>query len=181
MIIGITGTNGAGKGTVVDYLKQKGFKHCSARDFIAQEVERRGLPVTRVTLGQVGDDLRLTHAPGYIANELLKIAQESGGDAVIESLRNVGEAEYLKSRGVIIWAVDADRALRYERAVKRGSQTDHVTLEEFIAQEEVEMRQPDKHRMNIFGVMQMADVILTNNGTPEELQKQIEEALKRLM
>lgn len=178
MIIGITGTNGAGKGTVVDYLKQKGFVHCSARDFIAKEVERRGLPVTRVTLGQVGDDIRKSNAPGYIARELLRMAQESGRDAVIESLRNVGEAQYLKSQGLVIWAVDAERGLRYERAVKRGSSTDHVTFEEFVAQEEAEMRQSDPHRMNIFGVMQMADVTLINDGTPEELYKQVEEALK---
>lgn len=177
MIIGITGTNGAGKGTVVERLKQKGFRHYSARDFIAAEAERRGLPTDRGTLGQVGDDLRKTHAPGYIARELLRMAQEGGTDAVIESLRNVGEAAYLKSQGMVIWAVDAGRALRYERAFRRGSSTDHVTFEQFVEQEEAEMRQSDPHRMNIFGVMQMADVTLMNDGTQEELYQQVDEAL----
>ena len=34
MIIGITGTLGAGKGTVVDFLKEKGFRHFSVRDYL---------------------------------------------------------------------------------------------------------------------------------------------------
>ncbi|MDR0438308.1 MAG: AAA family ATPase, partial [Bacteroidales bacterium] len=51
MIIGITGTIGAGKGTIVDYLvSQKGFLHFSVRDFLSEEIERRGLPVNRDTM-----------------------------------------------------------------------------------------------------------------------------------
>ena len=43
-IIGITGTIGAGKGTIVDYLvKEKGYVHYSVRAFIAEEIQRRGL------------------------------------------------------------------------------------------------------------------------------------------
>ena len=42
IVIGITGTLGAGKGTIVDYLvKNKGFNHFSVRSFIAQEIQNR--------------------------------------------------------------------------------------------------------------------------------------------
>ncbi|MBR5146904.1 MAG: AAA family ATPase, partial [Bacteroidales bacterium] len=45
-IIGITGTIGAGKGTIVDYLvKEKGYVHYSVREFLAEEVKKRGLEV----------------------------------------------------------------------------------------------------------------------------------------
>ena len=48
IIIGITGTLGAGKGTIVDYLiKTKGFTHYSVRAFITKEIEKRKLPVNR--------------------------------------------------------------------------------------------------------------------------------------
>ena len=39
LIIGITGTLGAGKGTVVEYLvEKKGFDHYSVRAFLLKEI-----------------------------------------------------------------------------------------------------------------------------------------------
>ena len=44
MIIGITGTLGAGKGTIASYLvKEKGFKHFSVREFLNKELQKRKL------------------------------------------------------------------------------------------------------------------------------------------
>ena len=65
--IGITGTLGAGKGTIVDYLvKEKGYVHFSVRDFIVEEIERRGLPINRDSMTMVGNDLRAQYSPSYI-------------------------------------------------------------------------------------------------------------------
>ena len=70
IIIGITGTIGAGKGTVVDYFTTKGFRHYSARQFIVREIERRRLPVDRDTMVSVANDLRTAHSPSYIITSL---------------------------------------------------------------------------------------------------------------
>ena len=76
--IGITGTIGAGKGTIVDYLvKEKGFVHFSVRDFITKEIQRRGMPVNRDSMTIVGNDLRATNSPAYITESLYKQAQET--------------------------------------------------------------------------------------------------------
>ena len=75
IIIGITGTLGAGKGTIVDYLVQnKGFVHYSVRAYITEECQRRGLEVNRDTLTQVGNDLRAAHCPSYITDQLFERA-----------------------------------------------------------------------------------------------------------
>ena len=182
MIIGITGTNGAGKGTVVEYLeKQKGFLHLSARNFIVDEIVRRGLPVDRDHTRLVANDLRKTFGPAYVIESLSSQASVHDGDVVIESVRTIGEAEFLRSQGAHIWAVDADRALRYERIIARGSATDHISFETFCEQEDREMRSTEPYDMNVFGVMQMADAVFTNNGTVEELFAQVEEVLKKAL
>ena len=76
LIIGITGTIGAGKGTVVKYLQQKGFQHYSSRKFITQEIKRRGMPVNRDSMAVVANDLRATHSPSYIAESLYSEAMQ---------------------------------------------------------------------------------------------------------
>ena len=183
MIIGITGTNGSGKGTIVAFLKEKGFVHYSAREIIISEIGRRGLPVTRDTMRLVANDLRKTHDPAYVVKELFKQAEVAGGDAVIESVRVLGEAEFLHEQGAFLIAVDAVRRLRYERVVRRGSATDHISFNAFCAQEDAEMNNPDPWDMNVFGVMQLADYTIMNIGTPAELPSRIDaivDTLRRL-
>ncbi len=178
MILGITGTNGAGKGTVVDYLvKQKGFTHYSARDFIVEEIKRRGMPINRDTTRLVANDLRRQYGAGHILQELLGRAEKVGGHAVLESIRNVGEADALREKGVVLWAVDADRSIRYERSILRGTDLDKITFEKFCEQEDREMASTESYDMNVFAVMKKVNATLTNNGTPEELYQQVEVAL----
>jgi len=181
MIIGVTGTNGAGKGTLPEYLRERhGFTHYSARAFIVGEIERRGLVVDRTSMNQTANELRKEHGPEYVIKCLFERAKEAGGDAIIESVRALGEARYLKQEGAFVVAIDADRKIRYERITKRASETDKVSFEEFCLQEDREMAQEAEYDMNITGVMEMADYTLTNDGTLEELYESIEDMIKVL-
>lgn len=175
MIIGITGTIGAGKGVVVDYLvKEKNFKHYSSRDFITLEIMRRGLSFNRPTMQSVANELRQQYGPAYIIKSLYARAAANGGNAVIESIRAIGEAQYLQERGVRLLAVDADRKLRYERITHRASETDHITFDEFCKQEDREMGNTEPWDMNIAAVMQLADFRIENKGTLEQLHGTID-------
>src|SRR6185312_14987853 len=106
-------------------------------------------------------------------------AKESGENAVIESIRSVGEARYLKEHDARLWAVDADPQLRYDRVYRRASVTDQVTFEEFREHEAAEFSNSDPTKPNLRAVMVMADDMFTNNGTPMNLFKQVEHALMR--
>jgi adenylate kinase family enzyme len=102
MIIGITGTLGAGKGTVAKYLVERhNFTYLSVRNFLAAEVLRRGLAVNRDTITQVSNKLRAQHGPGWIVEEILgqALGQTKAlrqKDVVIESIRSIGEAKMLR-------------------------------------------------------------------------------------
>lgn len=180
MIIGITGTLGAGKGAIVEYLKRRGFQAYSVREFLTQEIADRGLPINRDTMVAVANELRDAHGSGYIVQSLYDTAAAVGGDAVIESIRTMGEVEILQGKpGCILLAVDADPALRYERIRERASATDAVTWEHFLADEKREFENPDPAKQNLKACIAAADVVIQNNGTLEQLEEEVERVLVR--
>ncbi len=182
IVIGITGTNGSGKGTVVDYLvDKKGFTHYAARDFLTRLLRERGVTVDRPAMRTIANELRALHEPAYVVKELYAQAiKDKCERVVIESVRNIGEAEFLKSIGALLIAVDADQMLRYTRVQARRSSTDQVDFLTFIEHEEREMRSIGLHDMNVRGVMQLADVTITNDGSLKELHQETDAALRAI-
>ncbi len=182
MIIGITGTAGSGKGTVVDYLvREKGFAHYSVRDFLTAELVRQGKVVDRSEMRLLANEIRSIKDPAFIIRTLYEQAVHAGATrVVIESIRNVGEAEFLKSKGAKLVAVDADQQLRYERVQQRRSATDQVDFLTFIHHEEREMKPEGLHDMDVRGVMTLADITVRNQSTLEDLHNAIEEFLTKL-
>lgn len=180
ILIGITGTNGAGKGTVVEYLvKEKGFKHFSAGDLIMEEVVKRGLPKNRDSMIVVGNDLRSTYGSGYIAEELIKRANLCGENAIVESIRTAGEVDILIKTGGILLAIETEQKLRFERIKKRGSDKDNVTWDEFVKQERTESESSDPNKQNLTVCRNLACSVINNNGTFTDLNKQINIFLKK--
>lgn len=146
-----------------------------------KEIEKRAMPVNRDSMVIVANDLRATFSPSYIVEQLYEQAKADGKNAIIESLRAVGEVEALKQKeDFLFFAIDADPKMRYERVVLRGSETDKISYDEFIANEQREMINTDPTKQNISKCMQLADHVFTNNGTLEELHQQIEEITTKL-
>ncbi len=182
IIVGITGTLGAGKGTVVDHLKNKyDFKHYSARDFLTAEVIKRDLPVNRDSMVEVGNDLRAQNHPGYIVEQLYKLAFADGHNAVIESVRTPGEIDVLENLpNFYLVAVDADPKIRYDRIVLRNSSTDNVSFDHFKADEEREMTSVDPNKQNLAACIKRAKYLFLNNGSFEDLFFQVDEMVNQI-
>ena len=189
MIIGISGTLGAGKGTVVEFLKERGFAHYSVREFLVEEILKRGLDVNRDNMVSVANDLRAKFGAAYIVEELHGRAMERGGDCVIESVRCVGEVEALREKskvqspkskvGFVLWAVDADVESRYARIVERGSSTDMISFDDFVRQEGSEMKNENPLKQNLKACIEMADVCFRNDWTIGELKGKVLKALDK--
>jgi dephospho-CoA kinase len=181
MIIGITGTLGAGKGTVVEYLKQKGFGHYSSSGILKEILAGLGFPATRQNMSELADELMKKH-PGGVLTLSYERAEEAGiKDYVLESIHRISEADYIHSVGGKILGVDADIEKRYARAVKREEgEKDNVTFEQFVADTKREEEGATGTGPNIRAVLKIADAVVMNNGTQEELFVQVEKALKKL-
>jgi dephospho-CoA kinase len=183
MIIGITGSLGGGKGTVVDYLvEQKNFKHYSASGHLISLLEARGKVVNRDSLNQIGNELRANDPAGVAAAIYEQYERDDGAsDVILESLHSPAEAQFIKSVGGIVLGVTADSDIRFERIHKRGSVKDNVTKEEFIVQQKREEEGTgDTAKSNIFATLEEADFLIENNGTLEELHAQIDKILEQI-
>ena len=176
MIIGITGTDGAGKGTVVEYLvEKKGYTHYSSREFIVAEIERQGLEISRNQMRLTANEMRAKHGNEFVIKQAFEKAKnEQKEKVIIESVRALAEAEFLKEHGGILLAVDAPVEVRYGRVQERRSESDKVSFELFVEQEELEKNDPDPNGMQKAKVIEMSDYIIMNNGTFEELEVEIE-------
>lgn len=181
MIIGVTGTLGAGKGTIVEILKQKGFVHLSVRDFLIEEIQRRNLEINRDNMLLVANDLREKNSSSYIAEKLYEKAKNETKNCVIESLRSIGEIESLKNRGTFyLIGVDADIKKRYERIKQRQSVSDNVTFEKFIEDERKETTSEDPNKSNLLKCIKLADFKIINNGKLEDLKNEVDRIYKEI-
>lgn len=174
MIIGITGTNGSGKGTAVEILKDHGFKHYSARDFITQEIIKRNLQVNRNNMIEVANELRKKHSPAYVIESLYNIAKKEKSNSVIESVRNLSEINFLrKKEDFILLAVDADIKVRYQRSILRNTETDNKSFQEFVEDEKKELKNTDEFKQNLEECKKNADILILNNGSKQDLENKI--------
>jgi dCMP deaminase len=180
--IGITGTSGAGKGTIVEYLvSQKGYVHYSVGDFLKSELKKRKKEPTRKNLQDIGNELREKKGPEYIVKTLFAKAIKKGADAVIESIRNPKEADFIKKQpNSFLLSIDADIKTRYKRISARHETKDRVTFKEFSDGEKREKKSKNTSSQNLIYCMDSADFKLNNNGTVNELYKKADNILEKM-
>lgn len=173
-IIGLTGTNGSGKGEAAAFFKRKGYAYYSLSDLLRQELKKKGKKITRNNLIQTGNWLRKKWGADILAR---KILEKVKGKAVIDSIRNPREVEYLKKQpGFILLAVDAPPEVRYKRVKGRGRKESVSSLEEFLQKENEEMSS-DPNAQQLQECLNMADHTIYNHGSLEDFHHKLENLL----
>ena len=162
MRVGVAGLNAAGKGEVVRLLERRSFYRASLSDVIRADLAREGKEPTRENMIQRGRALRERFGPAVLA-ERAQRALPSDRNHVIDSIRHPAEVEALRAGGdfLLLW-VEAPPRVRFERSRARGRAGDG---EDFARFEELEARE-------------LADLVIPNDGSLEELGAKLEEALR---
>lgn len=180
IIIGISGTNGAGKDSVAELLeKEYNFLFISMTDMLREEAVKRGLPVEREVLRTISAEWRRESGLGVLIDKSVQYYQEKGGNEkysglVLASLRNPGEADSVHALGgQVVW-VDAEPKVRYERIFSRQrTDEDNKTFEQFQEEEHAEMQHSgDNATLSMEGVKKLSDRTLINNEASMESLKQ---------
>ena len=171
-LIGLTGTNGAGKGEAALYFESKGYARYSLSDVLRDELRSRGLEASRDNLIRTGNELRERFGADILARRTT--AKTAGRPAVIDSIRNLAEVAFFrKQNGFVLLAFDAPLDVRFRRVADRGRDESAGTLDEFQRKENEE-RAGGTTGQQLEACMAAADCLIVNGGTIEELHRKLE-------
>lgn len=173
-LIGLTGTNGAGKGEAAAFFRERGYAYASLSDILREELRARGLEAARDNLIRIGNELRHAFGPDVLARRTMAGVT---GPSVIDSIRNLREVAFLRAQaGFILLAFDAPPEVRFARVRARGRDESAATLDTFLAKE-AEERAGGEAAQQLEACMAEADVLIWNDGTIEDLHRQLEKLL----
>ncbi|MBE3124263.1 MAG: hypothetical protein IMZ57_01225 [Acidobacteria bacterium] len=173
-LIGLTGTNGAGKGEAAAFFMVRGYAYFSLSDILREELQVRGETVSRDNLIRTGNELRERFGSDVLARRTMA---KVGGPAVIDSIRNTHEVAYLRLQpGFVLLAIDAPVATRFARVAARGRDESAADLESFRKKEEQE-RTGGATAQQLEACMAAADRLILNDGTIPDLHRKLEEVV----
>ena len=183
IIVGLVGPIASGKGTVIEFLKKKGYHAYSTSDVLKEEVKKRGLEVTRFNCNRISNELRETQGAAILAKWTAAIIERDNPEyAVVDAIRNPAEIEFLKQKfNIKIIGVIADQKRRYEMFRARGTYVSEIqSFKKFKELDDREMKQEGEHKQQTKACLDLADTIIENNGTVEELKQKIEDFISLL-
>ena len=175
-IIGLTGRNAAGKGTIADLLVKHDFRYHSLSDTLREELNQQKMDESRDNLILIGNQLRSQGGPGVLADLMIKNLATSENH-IVDSIRNPYEVkslrrDYPKHKFILI-SIDAKPKIRFERLLNRGRKGDSNTWEQFIEQEMLEETSDDPNKQQLFNTIKEADYNLDNSGNLIDLENNL--------
>lgn len=180
MIIGLTGRNASGKGTVADWFVAQQFGYVSLSDAIRQALREQGLEPTRDNMIAAGRNLRASGGAGVLAEKTLPLIA-LGADFVVDSIRNPAEVQVLRRRSdFVLLDIQADEAARYARLSARARAGDALDFKEFQRQERAELQSGDAAAQQLVSTAALADVTVNNDGDLAALIEKLQKLLSSL-
>lgn len=151
---------GAGKSTIADGLKSKGYEIINMGNAVRTEAKKRNLEPTGSNLGKLMLELREKNGPSAIAQLIKPQIDNTNSDIVIiDGIRSNDEIQFLKSIGnVKILSIHASTDTRFDFLSKRGRSDDPENKENFDERDSRELG------VGISTSIALADESISNNN-----------------
>lgn len=176
-VICLTGMPGAGKSTVANFLKEKGFFVITMGDVIREKAKEKNLPLDDKSLGELMKDFRRTHGNDIIAILTVNRIKELKDKClvVVDGIRSYDEFKVLKNIGFVkLLAIHASSNIRYEHIINRERSDTPANHESFLQRDEREMN------VGISKAIALADESISNNNlTINDLKLQVEKIIEK--
>lgn len=173
MILGLTGSYGAGKDTVAEVLMERGFVHISFSDLIREELQKMNMPITRDSLTIMGNELRTSYGADILARLALEQIEKEKS-YVFTSIRNPAEVKKLQEQPhFTLINVTAPEEVRLERLRTRNRENDPTTMEE-LREKEAREKSEKSTDQQLHKVAEMATITIVNDTTVEELRLKVD-------
>lgn len=157
---------GAGKTTIAESLRSKGFDKITMGDAVRAEAAKRKIEPTGANLGKLMIELREKNGPGAVA-ELIRDGIESSKSDVIlvDGVRSLAEVNVLKKIGTVkVLAIHASGDTRYKFLTSRNRSDAPADREDFTKRDSREIG------VGMSESIALADETISNNNmTIEEL------------
>ena len=157
---------GAGKSTIAEGLKLKGYDTINMGNVVRTEAKNRNLEPTGPNLGKLMLELREKNGAGAVAELVIPQIENSKSNVIIiDGIRSNAEIDVLRKYGTVkLLAIHASIDKRFSLLQQRGRSDDPKTKENF--------EERDKRELGIGISNSIAlsdDAITNNNKTKEEL------------
>lgn len=166
LIVCLTGMPGAGKSTIAEGLKSKGYEIINMGNAVRNEARKRNFEPTGPNLGKLMLELREKNGPGAVA-ELVKpqIENSTSKVIIIDGIRSSPEIEVLRKYGTVkLLAIHASTETRFDFLQQRGRSDDPKTKENFEERDDRELG------VGISNPIALSDDAISNNKlTKDEL------------
>lgn len=184
-VIGLTGTIGAGKDIVKEFLISRfNCYYVSLSSIIRTEAEEKKSNYNRKTLQDLGDGLRKRYGNWILAKLAVEYLQSDKELIIVDGIRNVAEVEFLRKRfgkKFILIGVNAPQKLRFERVGKRRSTRDPKTWEEFVEMDKRDQGENEpEYGQQTKKCLDQADFVIVNDGTGEEMESKISKVIQNM-
>jgi dephospho-CoA kinase len=177
LVVCITGMPGAGKSTASEISVSMGFEVFRMGDDVRMEAERRKLVPTDENLGVVMLQLRQAGGPAAVAHLCKeRIEREAKSSFVlIDGIRNVNEfLEFKKLGKAVLVTIHASPERRYKFLQARGRSDSPNSFQTFESRDRRELS------VGIGESIALADEVIINNGSVEDLKKDVATLLGNL-